>query len=198
VETAAWVTGIVTLAAVSAAYLDGALGSRLAIQEFATLQAAAQGQVAKPDLALWSRERIDAWRRTLSLAAPPPLAVMKIPRLRLEVPIFAGTDDVALNRGAGHIEDTAPPGTPGNSGIAGHRDGFLRGLKDLAAGDTIELETLNRREVYRVERIWIVTPDDVSVLDPTTGSSITLVTCYPFYFVGAAPKRYIVRAVLMS
>jgi sortase A len=95
----------------------------------------------------------------------------------------------------GHIEDTAPPGTDGNTGIAGHRDGFFRVLKDITEGDTIELQTLAGRETYRVERTWIVEPEDVSVLDPTPSRSLTLVTCYPFYFVGSAPQRFIVRAV---
>jgi len=87
-------------------------------------------------------------------------------------------------------------GTDGNSGIAGHRDGFFRGLKDIATGDWIELETLSGKEVYRVEQTWVVDPEDVSVLDPTPRRALTLVTCYPFYFVGAAPRRFIVRAVL--
>ena len=84
----------------------------------------------------------------------------------------------------GHIDDTALPGTDGNSGIAGHRDGFFRGLKDIGPEDVIELETLRGKEVYRVERTWVVDPDDVSVLDPTPARSLTLVTCYPFYHVG--------------
>jgi len=104
-------------------------------------------------------------------------------------------DDGTLDRGVGHIEGTATPGAEGNSGIAGHRDGFFRGLKDIAAGDVIELDTLHGRESYRVERTWIVDPEDVSVLDPTTTRALTLVTCYPFYFVGSAPRRFIVRAV---
>jgi LPXTG-site transpeptidase (sortase) family protein len=87
------------------------------------------------------------------------------------------------------------PGTEGNVGIAGHRDGFFRALKDIAEGDAIELQTLGGRETYRVERTWIVEPEDVSVLDPTPSRSLTLVTCYPFYFVGSAPQRFIVRAV---
>ena len=150
---------------------------------------------AAPDLSLWDPERISAWRRALSEPAPPPLAVLRIPKIRLEVAVLPGTDDFTLNRAVGHIEDTALPGTDGNSGIAGHRDGFFRGLKDIGPGDAIELETLRGKEVYRVERIWVVDPEDVSVLDPTPTRSLTLVTCYPFYHVGPAPQRYIVRAV---
>jgi len=121
--------------------------------------------------------------------------MLHIPRIRLSVPVLEGTDDVTLNRGLSHIEETAAPGADGNAGIAGHRDGFFRGLKDAVVGDVIELETLRETQRYRIERIWIVDPSDVSVLDPTATQSITLVTCYPFYFVGSAPQRFIVRAV---
>ena len=112
--------------------------------------------------------------------------------------MLSGTDDYTLDRAVGHIEDTAQPGADGNSGIAGHRDGFFRGLKDIIPGDVIELDTLQGKDVYRVERTWIVNPEDVSVLDPTSAPALTLVTCYPFYFVGSAPKRFIVRAVRVS
>ena len=160
---------------------------------YGALTALQQPQQA-PDLSLWDSERISAWRRALSEPAPPPLAVMRVPKIRLEVAVLPGTDDSTLDRAVGHIDGTALPGTDGNSGIAGHRDGFFRGLKDIAPGDTIELETLREKELYRVERAWIVSPEDVSVLDATPTRSLTLVTCYPFYHVGPAPQRFIVRA----
>lgn len=150
---------------------------------------------AAPDLSLWDVERIRAWRLSLTQPAPPPLGILRIPKLHLEVAILPGTDDFVLNRAVGHIDDTAPPGADGNCGIAGHRDGFFRGLKDIADGDAIDLETRDGRQTYIVERIWIVAPEDVSVLDPTPARSLTLVTCYPFYFIGPAPQRFIVRAV---
>jgi sortase A len=109
--------------------------------------------------------------------------------------VLPGTDDVTLDRAVGHIEGTAAPDAAGNVGIAGHRDGFFRGLKDITQGDLIELVTLQDTVAYRVEKTWIVDPTDVSVLDPTPGRALTLVTCYPFYFVGSAPQRFIVRAV---
>ena len=149
-----------------------------------------------PDQSLWSPERIVAWRKAVDEPAATPLAVLRIPRLRLEVPVLPGTDDRTLDRAVGHIDDTALPGADGNSGIAGHRDGFFRGLKDIAEGDVIELETAKVKEVYRVERTWVVDPEDVSVLDPTPTRALTLVTCYPFYYIGPAPRRFIVRAVL--
>ena len=102
--------------------------------------------------------------------------------------------DLTLNRAVGHIEDTALPGVDGNIGIAGHRDGFFRALMNVVPGDAIVLETLQGTEQYKIERTWIVTPDDVSVLEPTPERALTLVTCYPFYFIGSAPQRYIVRA----
>jgi len=193
-ERAAWTFGVVCLVSWGALHIDGALGARRELDRFA-VQAAGLETPAAPDLSLWGMERIIAWRQALSEPSPPPLAVLRIPKIHLEVAVLRGTDDVALNRAVGHIEDTALPGTEGNSGIAGHRDGFFRGLKDIAPEDVIELETLRGRELYRVERIWVVAPEDVSVLDPTPARSLTLVTCYPFYHIGPAPQRYIVRAV---
>ena len=194
-ERTAWTFGVVCLAAYGGLYVDGVSGARHELERFALLQAAPLREPAAPDLSLWDRERISAWRLALTEPAPPPLAVLRIPKIRLEVAVLHGTDDVTLNRAVGHIDDTALPGNDGNSGIAGHRDGFFRGLKDIGPEDAIELETLRGKEVYRVERTWVVDPEDVSVLDPTPRRSLTLVTCYPFYHVGPAPQRYIVRAV---
>ena len=195
-EAAAWVTGLVLLVVWAALHVDRLTASRQAIARFAVLQAAAQQLEPDIDMTLWSQERIAAWRDTLNLPSPPPLAVLRIPRINLAVPVLTGTDEITLNRAVGHIEDTAVPGAPGNSGIAGHRDGFFRGLKDIDIGDTIELDTLQAKQFYQVEKIWIVGPDDGWVLDPTDNRTLTLVTCYPFYFVGSAPQRYIIRAMI--
>lgn len=195
VERTAWAFAIVCLATCGALYIDGAAGARHELERFALLQAAPLQHTPAPDLSLWDPDRIAAWRRASNEPAPPPLAVLRIPKIRLEVPVLRGTDEFTLNRAVGHIDDTALPGTDGNSGIAGHRDGLFRGLKDIGPDDAIELETLRGKEVYRVERTWVVDPEDVSVLDPTPTRSLTLVTCYPFYYVGTAPQRYIVRAV---
>ena len=94
----------------------------------------------------------------------------------------------------GRIIGTARLGEAGNTGIAGHRDGFFRGLKDIAPGDTVELKLPSQVYQYVVENIQITSPDDVNVLRPKAEASLTLVTCYPFYFVGSAPQRYIVSA----
>jgi len=103
-------------------------------------------------------------------------------------------DAATLRRGAGHIPETAQPGDPGNVGIAAHRDSFFRGLKDVRKNDIIRLETLEGTYRYRVDWTRIVTPEDTAVLDATANPALTLVTCYPFYYVGSAPKRFIVRA----
>ena len=124
------------------------------------------------------------------------LAVLRIPTLQLEVPVLDGTDKVTLNRGVGRIAGTSLPGQGGNIGIAGHRDGFFRKLKDIRTGDAIELATISGTDVFVVDQIRITSPGDVSVLRPRAKRSLTLVTCYPFYFVGPAPSRYIVEASL--
>ncbi len=194
-ECIAWTTGILCLAIWGSLYLSGVVGARRAVADFVEARQAGPFGTAHPDLLLWSPRRIQAWQDSLRTSAPEALAVLRIPRIRLEVPLLEGTDDLTLNRAVGHIEDTAKPGSKGNVGIAGHRDGFFRGLKDVAVGDALELEALGGTERYLIERIWIVKPEDVSVLDPTPSPAVTLVTCYPFYFIGSAPERYIVRAV---
>jgi sortase A len=148
------------------------------------------------DFSLWSPQRIREYTESLSHKADVPLAVLRIPKLRLEVPVFDGTDELTLNRGAGRIIGTARLGEPGNTGIAGHRDGFFRGLKDIGPGDKLDLLLPGSTEQYVVSAIQITTPEDVSVLKPTDTPALTLVTCYPFYFVGSAPQRFIVRAVI--
>ncbi len=193
-ERTAWAFGLLCLTTWGVLSLVGAVGARYDLARFASLQAASL-ETAAPDLSLWDPKRIDAWRNELTRPGPAPLAVLRVPTIALEVAVLPGSDEFTLNRAVGHIEGTALPGTDGNAGIAGHRDGFFRGLKDVGPGDAIELQTLQRKEVYQVERVWIVYPEDVSVLDPTTTRSLTLVTCYPFYHVGPAPQRYIVRAV---
>ena len=193
VEALAWITAVVCLGGWTYAVVSGHAGRRDDLRRFATLQAL-QGP-ATADQRLWSPERVRAWAEAKNEATPAPLAVLRIPSVGLEVAILEGTDDWTLNRALGHIADTPAPGAPGNSGIAGHRDGFFRCLKDVKVGDPIEVETLRGVNTYRIEKAWIVAPEDVSVLDPTPRDAVTLVTCYPFYFVGAAPQRFIVRAV---
>jgi sortase A len=195
VETTCWVIGLVGLAVWGAFHFRSVTSTRQSLERFATLKSIAL-PAGTPDQSLWSPKRISAWQKAFSNPAPVPLAVLRIPKIHLEAPVLPGTDDGTLDRAIGHIDGTAKPGTDGNSGIAGHRDGFFRGLKDIAPGDVIELETMQGKDSYRVERTWVVDPEDVSVLDATPARALTLVTCYPFYYVGSAPRRFIVRAVL--
>ena len=196
-ERTSWTLGLVGLVGWGAFHIWVAASTQHDLEQFAAIGVVGP-HADTPDQSLWSPNRIIAWRNAVSGPAGTPLAVLRIPKIRLEVAVLPGTDDRTLDRAVGHIEDTAQPGTNGNSGIAGHRDGFFRGLKDIAPGDTIELETPEGNDVYRVERTWVVDPEEVSVLDPTTTRSLTLVTCYPFYFIGSAPQRFIVRAVRVS
>jgi len=151
---------------------------------------------APVDFRLWSPKRVAAYQESLTQKSDRPLAVLRIPKIKLEVPVFNDTSDFTLNRGVGRILGTARVGEEGNLGIAGHRDGFFRGLQGITQGDSIVLVAPDRSDRYTVSEIRIVTPDDVSVLHPTTVPTITLVTCFPIYFVGHAPKRYIVTATL--
>ncbi len=143
---------------------------------------------------LWAEDRIEEYEESLDHDFDAPLAILRIRKIDLEVAVLAGTTELVLNRGVGHITGTPLPGEAGNVGIAGHRDGYFRGLKDIAIGDVIEMETLASGSNYTITELFIVEPPDVWVLEPTEAPSITLVTCYPFYYAGSAPQRFIVRA----
>jgi len=154
---------------------------------------------------LWDSGRIRAYKSTLGLQLPPPEAILRVPGVGIEVPVLEGTSAVTMNRGIGHIAGTALPGQTGNIALTGHRDGFFRPLKDVHPGDLVELEhpsatsgAGSQTDRYVVRTIHIVFPSDTSVLNATSGSTLTLITCYPFYYVGSAPQRYIVQAELVS
>jgi sortase A len=131
-------------------------------------------------------------------AAGVLLGRLEAPSVKLSTTVLEGSDDATLSRGSGHIEDTPFPGQPGNVGIAGHRDTTFRALRHIHVGDVLEYKTADRLYHYRISKTWIVGPDDVYVLDPTPQPALTLVTCYPFEFVGHAPNRFIVRADLVG
>jgi sortase A len=138
--------------------------------------------------------------QTPSVGPPAKRSVigrLAIPRLNLAVMVREGADEGTLSRAVGHIPGTALPGNVGNVGLAGHRDTFFRALRNSRADDTIELETTSGTYRYIVKSTRIVTPRDVSVLRASGGETLTLVTCYPFYYVGSAPKRFIVHAALL-
>jgi sortase A len=149
-----------------------------------------------PDFSLWSERRIKDYEESLVEHFAPAIAILRIPKIHVEVPVLEGTDSLSLNRGVGRVTGTANPDENGNMAIAGHRDGFFRGLKDIALGDAIEMATMGRTKTYIVDRITIVDPGDVSVLKKRSRATLTLITCYPFYFIGSAPRRYIVQASL--
>jgi len=123
-----------------------------------------------------------------------PLGRIEISAIGLEVMILEGIEDETLRRAVGHIPGTALPGQLGNVAIAGHRDTFFRPLRSIRQDDEITLTTLNGTYRYRVDSTRIVEPEDVGVLDDSDDAVLTLVTCYPFNFVGSAPQRFIVRA----
>jgi sortase A len=193
--------GIVLLSFCAAVLIEGHIYSRMAVSGFQR-QSSSQRPVSAngqrnswlPDFSLWDQQRIRDYETSLPQHSDQAEAVLRIDKIHLVVPVLNGTDDLTLNRGVGRILGTAHVGASGNLGIAGHRDGFFRGLKDLNVGDAVQLETKGGAQVYTIDWIKIVTPDDVSVLKSMGAPSLTLVTCYPFYFIGSAPQRYVVHA----
>src|ERR1022692_3172370 len=136
--------------------------------------------------------------RAPALAVDSLIGRIEIPRLLLSVVVVEGVDKTTLRRAVGHIPGTAMPGEAGNVGLAGHRDTFFRPLKDLKIKDQIQFSTLKGNFKYEVESLRVVEPDNVGVLAPSGENVLTMVTCYPFYYVGPAPKRWIVRARQVS
>jgi len=174
------------------AFLAASSGGSAAQQS--TDDSAKQINIRAPDQSLWNAKRIKDYDDSFKEIKELPLAILSIEKFNIQVPVYNGTEELNLNRGVGRIKGTARINGEGNLGIAGHRDGFFRPLKDIVVGDSMELLTTEGVVKYEVTSIVIVDPDDVSVLAPTENNTITLVTCYPFYYVGHAPKRYIVKA----
>ena len=195
--------GVLTLGIYLGARVHGIIISRAEVKRFKNQetilrQHGISSRAESPDFSLWSAKRIDEYQASLSAHFAPAVALLRIPKIHLEVPVLEGTDDLTLNRGVGLISGTARPGEDGNVAIAGHRDGFFRGLKDIAPGDALELATQKETDNYVIDNIVIVEPKDVSILARRPRNSLTLVTCYPFYFVGSAPQRYIVQATMVN
>jgi sortase A len=198
--------GFLLLLLFAAVHVYDAMYSHAALRAFRHPESTASGvpgvpspgNLAIPDFRFWSQKRVEAYQASLIGPVQRPLSVLRIPAIDLEVPVLEGTDDLTLNRAVGHIEGTPRPGPgeTGNIGIAGHRDGFFRALRNIHLGDTIDLMAERGNSRYVVDEIVIVPPNDVSVLAPRSKPALTLVTCYPFYFVGSAPLRYVVRATV--
>jgi sortase A len=126
------------------------------------------------------------------------IARLEAPSIDLSATVLEGSDERTLNRAAGHIEETALPGERGNFAVAAHRDTIFRPVRNLRIGDTLTVTTGERVYTYRVRRTQIVKPDAMSVLDASDHPTLTLVTCYPFTFIGNAPERYVVVADLIG
>ena len=154
--------------------------------------------VGDPDTTLWAPGRIDDYNASLQASLPPVLGVLEVPSVKLKVPVYQTASDLVMDRGAGVIDGMSYPHEPGNIGISGHRDGYFRVLKDVKVGDPIILQTLEGPKRFRIEDTTIVEITDKRLLQDTSEQTVTLVTCYPFYFVGHAPKRFIVTASLDS
>ncbi len=217
-RTTQWILiglGIVLLGVFLAARFHSAVGSKAEVEKFERMRRQVTQVPASPspthilaaeslptelpvDTKLWAQGRIEKYEESLRHQFDGPMAVLRIPKIDLEVAVLDGTDELTLNKAVGRIAGTATIETMGNLGIAGHRDGFFRGLKDVVVGDVMELETLSGSLTFTIDGISIVMPTDVHVLEPTEQPTITLVTCFPFYYVGKAPKRYIVRATLQE
>jgi sortase A len=136
---------------------------------------------------------------SLRVAVPPPtdgtsIGEIRIRRLGVSVVVVQGESEAILERAVGHLARTALPGNEGNVVLAGHRDTFFRPLKDIRQGDRITLRTAERDFEYVVESTSIVKPTDVGVVEPSGGHTLTLITCFPFYYVGPAPNRFVVLA----
>jgi len=189
IERTAWVVGVTLVSMYGAMRLWAEESRAQAVQEFRTISLQA------PDQTLWSPKRVAAYAEA-QRAGDAPQALLRIPKLTLEVPVYGDTSDFNLDRGAGHIQGTSAFAATGNAGIAAHRDGFFRKLKDIQLGMDIFLESGGKTLRYRVVELRIISPQEGEVLAPTDKPSVTLVTCYPFYFVGTAPQRFIVRGEL--
>jgi sortase A len=200
--------GVALLVFWAGARVHRAIASRIALAQFKAEEGHPQTGYLSPsvdptlgtkvDFRLWSNNRIAGYKASLTEKKEKPIAILRIPKIALEVPVFDDTDELTLNRGVGRILGTARVGQNGNLGIAGHRDGFFRGLKDLAVGDLIELEAGGTTGQYAVKNIQVVKPQQTEVLTPTATRTVTLVTCFPFYYVGSAPERFIVTAEIQD
>ena len=222
-ETACWALGMLLIVLYFGARAYGEIERRQAVSTFAQARAPAhtasgsasdtgwiavgsnatdRGPDQTPDQTDASASRSRAYATHMAASAESsaqwPTALLRIRRVRLEVPVYTDTNERNLNRGAGLIAGTAAPDSDGNIAIAAHRDGYFRALEHVVVGDVLELESRSRQRRYRVTELSIVEPTDITPLYETHEPAVTLVTCFPFYFVGAAPQRYIVRAVAME
>jgi len=185
---------------------------RRAHQFFLWLGAAALAYAAGTVVYAGVYQRYQSWkfeREVAVIAVTPPAPVdqvidlregdvvgrLEVPRIGMSLMVFQGIGERILTIGAGHVPSTSLPGADGNIAIAAHRDTFFRKLEGIRAGDAIRVSTVRQTYEFIVDSTEIVDPDDVQVMESRGRSELTLITCYPFYFVGAAPRRFIVHAL---
>lgn len=205
IENVLWTLGVALLLVFAGGRALGEVERRQAIVAFtASTPAKASGVTAlpsapvDPDRSEWSPARVRDHAESLRADTSLPVAVLRIPRVALEVPVFPDLSERNLNRGAGLVDTAAGADSNGNLAIAAHRDGYFRALRRVEVGDVIELESASQQRRYRIDALSIVDPHDLSPLQSSTGPVLTLITCYPFWFVGNAPQRFIVRAVALQ
>lgn len=161
---------------------------------FLSRAGAAQAIRELPNMELWSEARKTSYLSALN-AKPKALARLEVPTLDMNVAVYATDSDLHLDLGSGVIQGMDYPHENGHIGIAGHRDGYFRALQNVAVGDKLLLHTLNGVKAFVVEELLVINPNEVDHLAATDEQRLTIVTCFPFYFVGDAPQRYLVRAL---
>ena len=182
--------GALMSAGYAAALLAGEIGRR---NDVAAFENAVRFTAPSPDVSLWSQTRIDQFAASMRLPISEPIGILRVTSLQLTVPLYAESTELHLNRGVTLIQGMSGPDEGGNVGIAGHRDGYFRVLKNIRRGDVVELQTRAHLHRYRIVATDIVDDADRELLEDTEEPTLTLVTCYPFYHVGHAPQRFIVR-----
>lgn len=194
-EYVLWATGICAVAYCAVVHIDAAITQALFAQAF-TQARESSIHVTAPDPIRSSEAKIS--RKTTSLPTIGLLGRLEIPRLGVSTMVVEGATSRTLRVALGHIPGTSRPGQPGNIGIAGHRDTFFRPLSRIKTGDEIVFDTTARNYRYRVSSIEVVEPTNLAVLEFHKTDELTLVTCYPFSYIGPAPKRFIVHASAMQ
>ena len=198
-EVLSYVAGILFMGFFVVQIAQGEIQRRSAIAEFSNIpeeNLIPIPETAGPDTTLWAPGRVTDYQTSLNAELPPVLGVLAIPSIGLEVPVYPSDSELLMDRGSGVIDGMSYPHEQGNIGIAGHRDGYFRVLKDVQPGDKLLLETLEGPKNFVINSTQIVEIDDMDLLQDTNEQTVTLVTCYPFYFVGHAPQRFIVTASL--
>jgi sortase A len=198
-KTLRWI--FVAIAAATLGYVSYSFADAKVFQAYENRQFDRAVKKAHPSAAVQSNLHPVSVTAVEQVRRPPVgkgdvLGRLEISRIGMSVIIAEGVDGKTLRRAVGHIPGTAYPGDVGNVGLSGHRDTYFRPLKDIRQGDEVTVTTAERTYRYRVDSLKVVADDDMSVLNESSESFLTLVTCYPFYYVGPAPKRFIVRAHL--